>query len=198
VFAREAHITDLARAIKMDPLEFRLKNSDDERLTAVLKKAGDAFGWKSSGKPAGHGYGIGCGFEKGGYVATCAEVMINGDKEVKVLRIVQAFECGAIINPQHVHNQVMGSIVQGLGGALFEAIDFADGKILNGGLSAYRVPRFSDMPKIDLLIIDRKDLPSAGAGEAGIIGVASAIRNAIVDAGGPALNNLPLLPNSVL
>lgn len=198
VFAREAHITDLARAIKMDQLEFRLRNCDDERLSAVLKKAADAFGWKTSHKPAGHGYGIGCGFEKGGYVATCAEVMINGNKEVKLLRIVQAFECGAIINPQHVHNQVMGSIVQGLGGALFEAIDFADGKILNGGLSAYRVPRFSDMPKIELIIIDRKDLPSAGAGEAGIIGVAPAIRNAIVDAGGPALSNLPLLPNSVL
>jgi CO/xanthine dehydrogenase Mo-binding subunit len=198
VFAREAHISDLARLVKMDQLEFRLKNSDDERLTAVLKKAADTFGWKNSARLPRHGYGIGCGFEKGGYVATCAEVMINGDKEVKVLRIVQAFECGAIINPKHVHNQVMGSIVQGLGGALFEAIDFADGKIKNANLSAYRVPRFSDMPKIELIVIDRKDLPSAGAGEAGIIGVAPAIRNAVVDAGGPALNNLPLMPNMVL
>jgi isoquinoline 1-oxidoreductase len=198
VFAREAHISDLARLITMDQLEFRLKNSDDERLTAVLKKAADAFGWKTSARPAGHGYGIGCGFEKGGYVATCAEVMINGDKEVKVLRVVQAFECGAIVNPHHVHNQVMGSIVQGLGGALFESIDFADGKILNPTLSAYRVPRFSDMPKIELIVIDRKDLPSAGAGEAGIIGVAPAIRNGVVDAGGPALSNLPLMPNMVL
>jgi isoquinoline 1-oxidoreductase len=198
VFAREAHISDLARLVKMDQLEFRLKNSDDERLTAVLKKAADAFGWKTSARSARHGYGIGCGFEKGGYVATCAEVMINGDKEVKVLRIVQAFECGAIINPNHVHNQVMGSIVQGLGGALFEAIDFANGKILNPGLSSYRVPRFSDMPKIELIVIDRKDLPSAGAGEAGIIGVAPAICNAVVDAGGPALSNLPLMPNMVL
>jgi CO/xanthine dehydrogenase Mo-binding subunit len=198
VFAREAHISDLARLVKMDQLEFRLKNSNDERLTAVLKKAADAFGWKTSSRPAGHGYGIGCGFEKGGYVAACAEVLINGDKEVKVLRIVQAFECGAIINPHHVHNQVMGSIVQGLGGALFEAIDFADGKIINPVLSAYRVPRFSDMPKIELIVIDRKDLPSAGAGEAGIIGVAPAIRNAVVDAGGPALSNLPLMPNMVL
>jgi isoquinoline 1-oxidoreductase len=85
-----------------------------------------------------------------------------------------------------------------LGGALFEAIDFADGKIINPVLSAYRVPRFSDMPKIELIVIDRKDLPSAGAGEAGIIGVAPAIRNAVVDAGGPALSNLPLMPNMVL
>src|SRR6187551_2863678 len=78
--------------------------------------------------------------KRGGYVATCAEVAINDAKEVKVVRLIQAFECGAIINPQHVHNQVMGAIVQGLGGALFEAIDFKDGKILNGSLLAYRVP----------------------------------------------------------
>jgi CO/xanthine dehydrogenase Mo-binding subunit len=198
VFAREAHITDLARLVKMDQLEFRLKNCNDDRLTAVLQKAAQAFGWKNANKPAGHGYGIGCGFEKGGYVATCAEVMIGANKEVKLLRVVQAFECGAVVNPQHIHNQVMGSIVQGLGGALFEAIDFGEGKIRNAKLSAYKVPRFSDMPQLELVVIDRKDLPSAGAGEAGIIGVAPAIRNAVVDAGGPALNNLPLLPGGVL
>ena len=131
-------------------------------------------------------------------MAACVEVMINAEKEVKVLRITQAFECGAVVNPLHLENQVMGSIVQGLGGALFEAIDFANGKILNPNLSSYRVPRFSDMPKIELAIIDRKDLPSAGAGEAAIIAVAPAIRNAVLDAGGPALSNLPLIPNMVL
>ena len=109
-----------------------------------------------------------------------------------------AFECGAIINPHHLENQVMGSIVQALGGALFEAIEFANGKILNSNLSSYRVPRFSDIPKIEIILIDRKDLPSAGAGEAPIIGVAPAIRNAIVDATGKALNMLPMLPNGLL
>ena len=198
VFARESHITDLARMIKMDQLEFRLKNSDDPRLTAVLEAAAKAFGWKTASRSSGHGVGIACGFEKGGYVATCAEIKINDDKEVKVLRMAQAFECGAIINPLHVRSQVMGSIVQGLGGALFESIDFADGKISNASLSAYRVPRFSDIPKIDIVILDRKDLPSAGAGEAAIIGVAPAIRNAIADAGGPALSTLPLVPKNIL
>ena len=124
--------------------------------------------------------------------------MINSDKEVKVIRIVQAFECGAIVNPLHLENQVLGSIVQGLGGALFEAVDFAGGKILNSSLSAYRVTRFSDMPKIEIILVDRKDIPSAGAGEAAIIGVAPAVRNAILDAGGPALTTLPLLPNMIL
>jgi len=198
VFAREAHITDMARQAKIDQLDFRLRNLEDERLIAALQTAAKAFGWKNENKPAGHGYGIACSFEKGGYVATCAEVMVNADKEVKVLRLTQSFDCGAIINPRHLEYQVMGSMVQGLGGALFEAIDFAGGKILNSRLSAYRVPRFSDVPKIEIITIDRKDQPSGGAGEAAIIGVAPAIRNAILDATGIGLTTLPLLPHGVL
>jgi isoquinoline 1-oxidoreductase len=197
VFARECHMTDLARLIKMDSLAFRLKNLDDDRFKAVLETAAKAFGWNASKAP-GHGYGIAGGFEKRGYVGCCAEVVVNNDKEVKVLRITQAFDCGAIINPNHLENQAMGSIVQGLGGALFEAVHFANGKILNSGLSAYRVPRFSDIPKIEIVLIDRKDMPSVGAGEACIIGVAPAIRNAILEATGIALNNLPMLPNGVV
>ncbi|HEY4290013.1 MAG TPA: molybdopterin cofactor-binding domain-containing protein [Puia sp.] len=197
VFARESHMTDLARLIKMDPLDFRLKNLDDDRFKAVLLAASRAFGWDKPKAP-GHGYGIAGGFEKGGHIATCAEVQVNEDKEVRLLRITQAFECGAIVNPHHLENQIMGAIVQGLGGALFERIDFAGGKILNSSLSAYRVPRFSDVPKIEVLLINRKDLPSSGAGEAGIIGVAPAIRNAILDATGTALTTLPMIPNGTL
>ena len=197
VFARECHMDDLARLIGMDPLEFRIKNLEDDRLIAVLKSAAQNFGWNGS-KATGHGHGLAGGFEKGGYVGTCAEIKVNGDKEVKIVRITQAFECGAIINPHHLEQQVMGSVVQALGGALFEAIEFADGKIINSNLNSYRVPRFSDMPEIKVVLIDRKDLPSAGAGEAAMIGIAPAIRNAIVDATGKALNMLPMLPNGLL
>jgi len=193
VFARECHMTDLARLIHMDPLEFRVKNLEDTRFIDVLQAAAKAFNWTGP-KSNGHGYGIAGGFEKGGYVGCCAEVMVTNNKEVKVIRIVQAFDCGAIINPHHLENQAMGSIVQGLGGALFEAIEFADGKIHNAGLSSYRVPRFTDVPAIEIVLLDRKDKPSAGAGEACIVGVAPAIRNAIVDATGVALNHLPMIP----
>jgi isoquinoline 1-oxidoreductase len=196
VFARECSMTDLARLAGMDPLDFRLKNLNDDRFIAVLQAAAKAFGWNTP-KSAGHGYGIAGGFEKGGHVGTCAEVLVT-DKEVKVLRVTQAFECGAIVNPHHLENQATGSIIMGLGGALFEAVRFADGKIQNAGLSAYRVPRFSDVPKIEVILVDRKDLPSAGAGEACIVGVAPAIRNAILDAAGTALNTLPMLPNQDL
>jgi nicotinate dehydrogenase subunit B len=195
VFAREAQVADLARLIKMDQLAFRMKNINDERLKSVLEAAAKAFGWKQE-KPAGHGYGIACGFEKGGYVAACADLTVdNVTKKVRILRIVQAFECGAIVNPLHLENQVLGSIVQGLGGALFEAVDFADGKILNASFSRYRVPRFRDMPKIEIITLDRKDIPSAGAGEAAIICVAPAIRNAILDATGIGISTLPLIPD---
>jgi isoquinoline 1-oxidoreductase len=197
VFARESHMDDLARLIKMDPLAFRLKNLDDPRFKAVLQASANAFGWGSP-KAAGHGYGIAGAFEKGGHIATCAEVLINEDKEVKIVRVTQAFECGAIVNPHHLENQIMGAIIQGIGGALFEKVEFADGKILNSSLSAYRVPRFSDVPKIEVVLLDRKDLPSAGAGEAGIVGIAPAVRNAILDATGMGLKTLPMIPGGAL
>ena len=89
-----------------------------------------------------------------------------------------AFECGAIVNPDGLRNQVEGAVVQGLGGALFEAIEFDDGRILNGTMAQYRVPRFKDVPPIEVILLDRKDLASAGAGETPIVCVAPAIGSA--------------------
>jgi isoquinoline 1-oxidoreductase len=116
---------------------------------------------------------------------------------VRVVRIVSAFECGAIVNPGNLRNQVEGSNVQGMGGALFEAIQFENGRILNGRMSQYRVPRFSDLPVIETVLLDRKDLPSAGAGECPMIALAPAIANAIFDATGVRLRSLPLVPEGL-
>jgi isoquinoline 1-oxidoreductase len=132
--------------------------------------------------------------EKGGYVACCAEISLGSGKQVRVERVVEAWECGAIVNPEHLKNQVEGAIVMGLGGALFEAIDFANGRILNSRLSQYRVPRFSDTPKIEVVLIDRKDIPSAGAGETPIVGIAPAVANAIYSATGVRIRSMPILP----
>jgi nicotinate dehydrogenase subunit B len=192
-FARESYMDELAAAAKLDPLEFRLKNAKDERLRAAIVAAADKFGWKNRQKAAGRGFGIAAGFEKGGYVATCAEVAVTNGV-VKVLRAVVSFECGAIVNPEHLRNQVEGAVAMGIGGALFEQIDFADNKIANARLSRYRVPRFADMPVIESVLIDRKDLPSAGAGETPIVGIAPAIGNAIFDAIGKRIRSLPLAP----
>jgi isoquinoline 1-oxidoreductase len=110
------------------------------------------------------------------------------------VRVVQAFECGAIVNPAGLRSQVEGALVQGLGGALFEAIEFEDGRILTNGFSTYRVPRFADLPAIEIILLDRKDLPSAGGSETPIVGIAPAAGNAIFDAVGTRLRSLPLIP----
>ncbi|MET3877727.1 molybdopterin cofactor-binding domain-containing protein [Chitinophaga sp. OAE865] len=197
VFSIESVIDDLARQVKQDPLQFRLNNLKDERLKQVLEAAASKFGWRRQ-KETGRGYGIACAFVKNAYVATCAEVAYNkSNGQLQVLRLVVAFECGAIVNPLHLENQVMGCVLQGLGGALFEAVDFKDGRILNPSLSSYRVPRFGDIPELDILLLNRKDLPSSGAGEAPIVGVAPAIRNAIADVTGVKLHSLPLLPHGM-
>jgi isoquinoline 1-oxidoreductase len=204
-FARESHLDELALALKMDPLEFRLKNLKDERMRNVLQAAAKAFGWGTTKPAAGHGFGIACGFEKGSYVATCAEVAIEPpstaedkkNKRVRLVRVVESFECGAIVNPLHLHNQIEGAVVMAIGGALFESISFGNGKILNPHFADYRVPRFRDLPAIEIVMLDRKDLPSAGAGETPIVGLAPAIANAIFHASNVRLRSLPLAPNGL-
>ncbi len=194
-FARESHMDELAHAAGMDPLEFRLKNIADLRLRAVVQAAQDKFGWGRMKSSPERGFGIACGTDKGGYVATCAEVQIDpASRKVRIRRIVEAWESGAIVNPDGLRNQVMGAIVQSIGGALFEQILFANGRILNPHFAQYRLPRFSDTPQIEVVLLDRKDLPSAGAGETGIIGLAPAVANAIFAATGTRLRSMPMTP----
>jgi isoquinoline 1-oxidoreductase len=201
-FARESHIDELAHAVNIDPLEFRLKNIKDERLRDVLQAAAKGFGWGKTKPAKDHGYGLSCGFEKGSYVATYAEVVIERDNAkinptLRIVRVVEAFECGAVVNPLHLRNQIEGAIVQAIGGALFERIQFQNGNILNSRFSQYRVPRFSDLPLIEVVLVDRKDLPSAGAGETPIVGLAPAVANAIFNATGIRIRALPLAANGI-
>ena len=110
----------------------------------------------------------------------------------KIIRVVEAFECGAVVNPDHLRNQVEGAVIMAIGGALFEQIRFADGKILNPLFSRYRVPRFSDVPAIETVLVDRKDLPSSGAGETPIIGLAPAVGNALFQVTGKRVRSMPM------
>ncbi|HWY48168.1 MAG TPA: molybdopterin cofactor-binding domain-containing protein [Bryobacteraceae bacterium] len=197
-FARESHMDEIAAALGMDPLEFRLKNLKDERLRAVLQAAAEKFGWGKAKSEPTRGFGLACGVEKGSYVAACAEISISQpDRKVKIEKVVTAFECGAIVNPEHLKNQVEGSVIQGIGGALFEAIEFENGRILNPRVGQYRLPRFSDVPAIETILLDRKDLPSAGAGETPIVGLAPAVGNAIYQATGVRIRTLPMVPHGV-
>ena len=195
-FAREAHMDELAALAGAEPLEFRLRHLKDERFRAVLQAAAERFQWGKSKPGNGVGYGVAGGFEKGGYIATCAEVRTEAGRPPRITRVVEAFDCGAVVNPDQLKTQIEGAIVMALGGALFEAIEFEDGKILNSRLSRYRVPRFRDVPEIAVVLVDRKDVPSAGAGETPIVGLAPAVANALYSTTGHRLYSLPLAPDS--
>jgi nicotinate dehydrogenase subunit B len=197
-FARESHMDELARAVGADPLEFRLRHLDDDRLAAVFCAAADRIGWRGGPAAAGAGIGIAGGMEKGGRVATAAAVRVDRDGRLHVERLVTAFDCGAVVNPDNLANQIEGAAMMGLGGALFEAIEFADGQIRNASLSRYRVPRLADLPQIDVVLVDRPDQPSAGGGETPIVAVAPAIGNAIFRACGVRLRTMPLAPQGVV
>ncbi len=196
-FARESAMDGLAHAAGLDPLVFRLKNLSDPRLRAVFEAAADCFGWAHVKSTSGCGFGIAGGTEKGGYVATCAEVEIDPTtKKLRIRRVVQAWESGAVVNPDGLRNQMTGAVVQAIGGALFEQILFSNGRILNPRFADYRLPRFSDAPQVEIVLVDRKDLPSAGAGEIGLIGLAPAVGNAVFAATGTRLRSMPMTPRT--
>ena len=193
-FARESAMDELARKAGIDPLDFREKNLADERLRAVLRRVASRAGWTKRTGPSGHGLGLAVGLEKDSRVATVVEVSVASDRRVHVDRVVTAFEAGATVNPDNLRSQVEGAQVMAMGGALFEEVHFEGGVVRNPRLSQYRVPRFSDVPRIDVELLDAKEFPPSGAGETPMIAVAPALANAIFDATGCRLRSLPLLP----
>ncbi len=197
-FARESHMDEIAHAAGIDPLELRLTNIADPRLRAVFAAAAERFAWGKEPSSPERGFGLAGGFEKGGHVAACVEVHLEPAGKVRITRVVEAFECGAVVNPEGLRNQIAGAIVQGIGGALFEAVEFENGRMLNPRFSQYRVPRFADVPEIEVVLVDRKDLPSAGAGETPLVALAPAAGNAIFRANGIRLRSLPMTPGGRL
>ncbi len=193
-FARESFMDELAHAANADPLEFRLAHLDDSRLRAVLEDAAKRFNWRerSQKKESSRSVGLACGTEKGSFVACCAEIEIDDSKTIHVRHVCESFDCGPVMNPENLRNQIEGAIIMGLGPALREEIEFADGAITNGNFRQYRVPRQSDVPTIEVHAMDRKDVDAAGAGETPIIVIAPAIANAVFAATGVRLRSLPL------
>jgi isoquinoline 1-oxidoreductase beta subunit len=194
-FARESFMDELAAAAGADPLEFRLSHLENPRLRAVLEKAAREFGWAARRRQvtAERGVGLSCGTEKGSVVAACVEVRLDRAKgQIQVTEVCESFECGPILNPLSLTSQVQGCIVMGLGGALFEEMEFRDGRILNPRFSRYRVPRFRDVPRIDVHLVENRDIAPAGGGETPIIVIAPATANAVFAATGVRLRTMPL------
>lgn len=198
-FARESFMDELAELAGRDPLAFRLDHLDNPRIRAVLEEVARRGGWADRPRDRPNlGVGLAAGQDKGSVVAACVAVAVDPDKgEIRVERVTQAFECGKILNPSGLMSQVKGAIIQGLGPALREAIEFDGGKILNSTLKRYLVPRFADVPELDIRFLDRPDLPSAGAGETPLIAVTPAIANAVRAATGLRIRAMPIrLPGS--
>jgi CO/xanthine dehydrogenase Mo-binding subunit len=194
-FARECFIDELAALAGVEPLEFRMANLDEPRLRPVLGAVAKSFNWRErhSNKQPDRGVGLACSWDKGSVVACAVEVEVDPEtRDIRVVEVCEAFECGKVINPDNLRSQIEGAIVMGMGPALSEAMRFDDKRITNASFRTYRVPHFRDVPKIEAILVDRPDLTSVGAGETPLIVVAPAIANAVFHATGPRLRSMPL------
>jgi len=198
-FARESQIDIMAAAAGIDPLEFRLKNLKDEKMIACLKAVADKFGYVAGKTPSGRGIGVACGSDAGTWVAHMAEVKVDKNTgKVQVVRIACAQDMGLCINPEGALIQMEGCITMGLGYTFTEEVFFEGGNIQNRGFDSYEIPRFSWLPKIDCVILDRKDKAPQGGGEPAIIAIGAVVANAIFDATGARLYRVPMTPARVL
>jgi isoquinoline 1-oxidoreductase len=194
-WARECFMDELADAAGQDPLAFRLAHLQDARLRAVLESVAQRFDWSGrwSKKSSTRSVGIACAVEKASYTATAAEVSVDKESSFyKIEQIHHVFECGKILNPHGLMSQVHGAIIQGLGPILREEMIFENGRMQNGRFADYKVPRFADVPPLDVHLLDRPDLEPAGSGETPLISVAPAVTNAVSRALGVRLRSLPL------
>ena len=191
VFARESQIDIMAAALKADPLEFRLKNTSDARLRRVLEMAAKSFGYTPAASPSGRGYGIACGFDAGSYVAEIVEIKVDKGN-VRVKRIVAVQDMGISVNPEGSKMQMEGCIMMGLGYALSEDIQFKGGQLLTSNFHNYSLPRFSWLPEIEAILVKNDELDPQGGGEPAIVPVGGAIANAVYDAIGVRVFQMPL------
>ena len=193
-FARESHFDALAHAAGVDPVEYRLRHlKGNPRMQRVLRAAASKFGWTPAVGPSRRGFGVALGIDAGTYVATCVEAKVTpATGEIQVLRVVCAQDMGVVVNPAGALQQLEGCITMGLGYTLREEVRFADGKVLDHNFPTYRIPRFSWTPSIEGILLHSPDLPAQGGGEPAIITVGGAVANAVFDASGVRIAQLPM------
>jgi CO/xanthine dehydrogenase Mo-binding subunit len=188
----------MAAGLAMDPVAFRLAHVTDPKMRRVITATAKAFGWDARKKRAGRGFGVACGMYMGTYVTTMAEVVVDrATGEVRVERVSCAQDMGVVVNPDGARQQTEGSITMGLGYALTEEVRFKAGEILDRNFDTYIIPRFSWLPRIETILIDERDRPASGCGEPPIVCMGAVIANAIFDAVGARLFQLPMTPERV-
>ena len=200
-FARECQMDIMAAKLGADPVQFRLDHlSNNARMRAVLEAAAKQFGWQTARFPSGRGYGVALGSDAGTYVATIMEVKVDGATgKVQVLRVVCAQDMGLVVNPQGAITQMEGCTNMGLGYSFGEELRFQGTKVLDRSFATYRIPTFMDVPpKIETVLVNSRSTPAHGGGEPAIVTVGAAAANAIFDATGARLYQLPMTPERVL
>ena len=205
-FANESFMDELAAVAGVDALEFRLRYLDEPRLREVLQAAAEKYGWDSHPSPliiqgdVMEGRGVAFGrYENDETIVACiAQVQVNRETGlVTVNRMVVAHDCGLIINPDGVRNQVEGGVIQSLSRALKEEVKFDEYRIHSVDWDTYPILKFSEVPDIEIVLVNRPDEPALGAGEPATITTAAAVANAIFDATGVRLRQVPFTPERV-
>jgi CO/xanthine dehydrogenase Mo-binding subunit len=206
-FANESFIDELAAAAGVDPLEYRLRYLNESRERDVLKAAAEKADWESHPSPRNdtsqvvEGRGVAfTRYENDQALVVCiAEVQVDKNSGiVQVKRIIVAHDCGLIINPDGVKNQIEGNVIQSLSRALKEEVKFNEMRITSKDWETYPILTFSEVPEIEIVLINRPDQPAMGAGEPSTVTTAVAVANAIFDATGVRLRRIPFTPERVL
>lgn len=206
-FASESFIDEIASALKVDPVQFRLRCQRNLKRTGdVLQAAAEKAGWVERPSPApasggskAKGRGVALSVRDGAIVAAVAEVEVDKSSgKVKVTRVTVAHDCGLIANPGGVKNQIEGNVVQGVSRALIEEVHSDEQGVKNLDWSTYPAITFEEIPEVDIVLMNRPEAGFLGAGEAGIIPVPAAIANAVFDATGARVRDVPLTPERVL
>jgi isoquinoline 1-oxidoreductase len=198
-FAREVQIDIMAADAGTDPMDFRIKNLRDDKMISCLNSVSDLFGYKPAKSPSGRGIGIAVGTDAGTWVAMIAEVRVDKSTgKTDVVRVACSQDMGLCVNPEGAALQMEGCITMGMGYAFSEELQFDGSGMKNRNFDSYEIPRFSRVPEIKTVILDRKDQPPQGGGEPAIITVGAAVANAIYDATGARLYSFPMTPERVL
>lgn len=192
VFAAECFLDEIAAETGADPLEFRLRHLDDERGRAVLERAAEMAGWRTRQRREGRGFGIGYARYKndGAWCAAVAEVDVQ--QAIRVLRVWLAADVGRVVHADGVRNQLEGGAIQTLSWVLKEAVRFDRTRVTSDHWGAYPILRFSEVPAIEIALLDRPQEPSLGAGEPTHGPLAAAVGNAVFEATGLRLREMPL------
>lgn len=199
-FARESQIDIMAAAAGMDPLEFRLRHLEDNpRMSNVLKQGAERFGWTPAKGPSGRGFGMAAGVDVGTDVVVFIEVEVDSSTgHVQVKRALSCQDMGVVVNPQGAIIQAEGCMLMGLGYALREEIQFEGRKMLTRNYDTYSITQFNMVPELEAVLVDSKDEVPYGGGEPPIVCMGAVVANAIFDATGARVLQLPLTPERVL